>query len=205
MNFSLSSKVIVSIKVDCFVIGLLEKGIWLVFIIQVDEVLDGLIKIFQKNGDISGKNVIICIILLVNQLWSWIFVVGIGNDIECIQVIYCKVLIVMVGVLKDGLFKFVFIILSDSVVIGIDVVSFEEVCLNLIGCILEEQLYIFMEYKSEKLVDCKFNKLVVIVFGGGKVLKEVFNFGFVIGCGMNFICDLGNILFNICYLEYLVQ
>ncbi|WP_203301076.1 leucyl aminopeptidase [Marinobacter sediminum] len=205
MNFSLSSKAIASTKADCLVIGLPEKGTWPESTTQADEALDGLIKTLQKNGDISGKNATTRTVPLSNQPWSRVVVVGTGNDSERTQATYRKALIAMVGALKDGPSKSALITLTDTAVTGTDAVSSEEARLNLIGRTLEEQLYTFHDYKSDKPAARKLNKLVVTASGSGKGLKDAFNLGLATGRGMNFTRDLGNTPPNICHPEYLAQ
>lgn len=55
MNFTLSSKPISETKADCLVVAVPEKGDWPASTTQANEVLGGLIKTLQKNGDATGK------------------------------------------------------------------------------------------------------------------------------------------------------
>ncbi|WP_375171593.1 leucyl aminopeptidase [Marinobacter sp.] len=205
MNFSLSSKAIVSTKADCLVVGLPEKGTWPESTTQADEALGGLIKTLQKNGDLTGKNASARAVPLTDQPWSRLLVVGTGNDTERTPATYRKALIAAVNALKDGPSKNALIALADTPVVGTDAVAEEAARLNLIGRSLEEHLYTFTEFKSEKPPARKLNKVVVAASAGTKALKDAFNLGLATGRGMNFTRDLGNTPPNICHPEWLAQ
>jgi len=192
MNFSLSSKAIASTKADCLVIGLPEKGTWPDSTNQADEALGGLIKTLQKAGDLTGKNATTVTIPLTDQPWSRLLVVGTGKDADRTPANYRKALIAMMTALKDGPSKSVAIALADTPVTGEEAVSSEAARLSLIGRTLEDQLYTFSDFKSEKPADRKLNKVVVHASNAGKALKDAFNLGLATGRGMNFTRDLGN-------------
>ena len=205
MNFSLSSKAIASTKADCLVIGLPEKGTWPDSTNQADEALGGLIKTLQKAGDLTGKNATTVTIPLTDQPWSRLLVVGTGKDADRTPANYRKALIAMMTALKDGPSKSVAIALADTPVTGEEAVSSEAARLSLIGRTLEDQLYTFSDFKSEKPADRKLNKVVVHASNAGKALKDAFNLGLATGRGMNFTRDLGNTPPNICHPEWLAQ
>lgn len=150
MNFSLSSKAIASTKADCLVIGLPEKGAWPDSTNQADEALGGLIRTLQKAGDLSGKNATTLTIPLTDQPWSRLLVVGTGKEADRSPANYRKALIAMMTALKDGPSKSVAIALADTPVTGEEAVSSEAAFLSLIGRTLEDQLYTFTDFKSEK-------------------------------------------------------
>ncbi|MEQ9547328.1 MAG: leucyl aminopeptidase [Marinobacter sp.] len=203
MNFSLSSKSITSTKADCLVVALPEKGNWPDTTTQADEALGGLIKKLQKSGDVTGKNATTTMIPIDDQPWGRVLVIGTGNDSDRTPANYRKALIAMMGQLKDGASKTVLIALADTSVTGEEAVSSESARLNLIGRTLEEQLYTFNEFKSEKPSARKLNKVVVAASSAGKALKDAFNLGLATGRGMNFTRDLGNTPANVCHPTWL--
>ncbi|KEF32739.1 Cytosol aminopeptidase PepA [Marinobacter nitratireducens] len=205
MNFSLSSKALTSTKADCLVIGLPEKGDWPESTTQADESLGGLIKSLEKAGDISGKNAKTSVVPLTDQPWARLVVVGTGKDSDRTQANYRKALIAVVGALKDGPSKSALIALGDTTVSGDESASSESAKLTLIGRILEEHLYTFHDYKSEKPTASKLNKVVVLASSAGKAQKDAFNLGLATGRGMNFTRDLGNTPPNICHPVWLAE
>ncbi|MCM0612462.1 leucyl aminopeptidase [Marinobacter sediminum] len=205
MNFSLSSKAIANTKADCLVIGLPEKGTWPESTSQADEALGGLIKKLQKAGDISGKNASTSVIPLTDQPWGRLVVVGTGDDAARTPANYRKALIAMMSALKGGPSKSALITLADTEVTGNETVSSEAARLSLVGRILEDQLYTFNEFKSEKPSARKLNKVLITASSAGKALKDAFNLGLATGRGMNFTRDLGNTPPNICHPEWLAQ
>ena len=205
MNFSLSSKAIAATKTDCLVIGLPEKGTWPATTTQADETLGGLIKQLEKAGDLTGKNASVNTIPLVDQPWQRLIVVGTGKDADRTPANFRKALIAMMGALKDGPSKNALICLADTALQGEDAVSNEEARLNLIGRILEDQLYSFTGFKSEKPAARKLKKVTVQASGAGKALKDAFNLGLSTGRGMNFTKDLGNTPPNICHPVWLAE
>ncbi|AOY88094.1 leucyl aminopeptidase [Marinobacter salinus] len=205
MNFSLSSKAIANTKADCLVIGLPEKGTWPESTSEADEALGGLIKKLQNAGDISGKNASTRTLPLDDQPWARLVVVGTGDDSARTPANYRKALIAMMGALKEGPSKSALIALTDTAVTGDETVSSEAARLSLVGRTLEDQLYTFTEFKSEKPGARKLNKVLVAASGAGKALKDAFNLGLATGRGMNFTRDLGNTPPNICHPEWLAQ
>lgn len=205
MNFSLSNKTITSTSVDCLVIGLPEKGTWPASTLQADEALGGLIKKLQKNGDITGKNASTNLIPLNDQPWNRVLIVGTGDDADRTQAAYRKALIALLGVLKDGPSKTALIALSDTELTGPDVVTSEPARLNLVGRTLEEQLYLFTEFKTKKPDTRKLNKVIIAASDTSQALKDAFNLGLATGRGMNFTRDLGNTPPNVCHPEWLAQ
>jgi len=205
MNFSLSSKAIAATKTDCLVIGLPEKGTWPDTTTQADETLGGLIKQLEKAGDLTGKNASVNTIPLVDQPWQRLVVVGTGKDADRTPANFRKALIAMMGALKEGPSKNALICLADTALQGEDAVSNEEARLNLIGRILEDQLYSFTGFKSEKPAARKLKKVTVQASGAGKALKDAFNLGLSTGRGMNYTKDLGNTPPNICHPVWLAE
>ncbi|KPQ28458.1 MAG: leucyl aminopeptidase [Marinobacter excellens HL-55] len=205
MNFSLSSKAISATKTDCLVIALPEKGDWPETTTAADEALGGLIKQLEKAGDVTGKNATVNTVPLVDQPWHRLIVVGTGKDNDRTPANYRKALIAMMSALKDGPSKNVLISLTDTALQGAGKVSSEEARLNLIGRTLEEQLYTFNDFKSEKPAARKLKKVVVQASGAGKALKDAFNLGLATGRGMNFTRDLGNTPPNICHPVWLAE
>eukprot|EP00163_Fabomonas_tropica_P033874 TRINITY_DN915_c1_g3_i1.p1 TRINITY_DN915_c1_g3~~TRINITY_DN915_c1_g3_i1.p1 ORF type:complete len:498 (+),score=93.01 TRINITY_DN915_c1_g3_i1:901-2394(+) len=205
MNFSLSSKAITSTKSDCLVIGLPEKGEWPESTIQADEALGGLIKALEKSGDISGKNSKTSAVPLVDQPWARLLVVGTGNDNDRTPANFRKSLITLVSALKDGASKSALIALADTAITGDDAVTSETAKLSLIGRVLEEHLYTFHDYKSDKPAGSKLNKVVVQSTSTAKAQKEAFNLGLATGRGMNYTRDLGNTPPNICHPVWLAE
>ena len=168
MNFSLSSKAITATKADCLVIGLPEKGEWPESTKAADDALGGLIKQLEKAGDLTGKNASVNTLPLVDQPWQRVVVIGTGKDADRTATAYRKSLIAMTGALKDGPSKSALISLTDTAVQGEAAVSSEEARPNLIGRILEDQLYTFTEFKSDKPAARKLKKVVVQASGAGK-------------------------------------
>lgn len=205
MNFSLSSKAITATKTDCLVIALPEKGEWPETTKAADEALGGLIKQLEKAGDLSGKNASVNTLPLVDQPWQRLVVVGTGKDGDRTPAHFRKALIAMMGALKDGPSKSALVSLADTSLQGEEAVSSEEARLNLVGRILEEQLYTFTGFKSEKPAARKLKKVVVQASGAGKALKDAFNLGLATGRGMNYTRDLGNTPPNICHPVWLAE
>ncbi|MBE0486889.1 leucyl aminopeptidase [Marinobacter sp.] len=205
MNFSLSSKAITATKADCLVIGLPEKGEWPETTKATDEALGGLIKQLEKAGDLNGKNALVNTIPLVDQPWQRLVVVGVGKDADRTPANFRKALAAMMNTLKDGPSKSVLVSLADTHLQGEDAISSEEARLNLIGRTLEEQLYTFTDFKSEKPTARKLKKVVVQASGSGKALKDALNLGLATGRGMNFTRDLGNTPPNVCHPIWLAE
>ncbi|MBL3558123.1 MULTISPECIES: leucyl aminopeptidase [Marinobacter] len=205
MNFTLSSKPISDTKADCLVVAVPEKGDWPASTTQANEVLGGLIKTLHKNGDATGKNATTLQVPLDGLPWARLLVVGTGADKDRTPANYRKALIAMAGQIKDGPSKHVLVGLGDTLVTGDEAISSEAARLNLIGRTLEEQLYRFSEFKSEKPSDRKLAKVTVAASGTGKTLKDAFNLGLATGRGMNFTRDLGNTPPNICHPTWLAE
>ena len=205
MNFSLSSKAITTTKADCLVVGLPEKGSWPESTKAADEALGGLIGQFQKTGDLSGKNASVATLPLSEQPWPRLIVVGTGKDEDRTSASYRKALAAMATNLKDGPSKTALISLTDTTIQGEEAVSSEQARLKLIGQVLEEQLYTFNEYKSDKPAASKLNKIVVHASAATKVLKDALHLGLATGRGMNFTRDLGNTPPNICHPVWLAD
>jgi len=205
MNFSLSSKAIATTKADCLVVGVPEKGDWPESTTHADEALDGLIKKLQTAGDITGKNASTGVFPLDGRPWSRLLVVGTGKNDDRTPANFRKAVTAVLGALKDGPSKSALIAMADTQVKGDPAVTSEEALLNVIGRILEEQLYTFSQFKSDKPGSRKLNKVTVVASGGGKALKEAFNLGLATGRGMNFTRDLGNTPPNICHPSWLAD
>src|SRR5690554_4367363 len=141
MNFSLSSKAITATKTDCLVIGLPEKGEWPDTTKATDEALGGLIKQLEKAGDLTGKNASVNTLPLVDQPWQRVIVLGTGKDSDRTAANFRKPLIAMMGALKDGPSKNALICLADTALQVEAPVINEEARVNLIGRILDYQLY----------------------------------------------------------------
>jgi len=205
MNFSLSSKAITATKADCLVVGLPEKGSWPESTKAADEALGGLIGQFQKAGDLSGKNASVTTLPLSEQPWPRLIVVGTGKDEDRTAASYRKALAAMATNLKDGPSKTALISLTDTAIQGEEAVSSEAARLKLIGQVLEEQLYTFNEFKSDKPAASKLNKVVVHASAATKALKDALHLGLATGRGMNFTRDLGNTPPNICHPVWLAD
>ena len=205
MNFSLSSKTIATTKADCLVVGVPEKGDWPESTTHADEALDGLIKKLQTAGDITGKNGSTGVFPLDGRAWSRLLVVGTGKNDDRTPANFRKAVTAVLGALKDGPSKSALIAMADTPVKGDPAATSEEALLNVIGRILEEQLYTFNQFKSDKPPARKLNKVTVVASGGGKALKKAFNLGLATGRGMNFTRDLGNTPPNICHPAWLAD
>ncbi len=202
MNFSLSSKAITSIKGDCLVIGLPEKGDWPESTTQADEALDGLISKLQKAGDISGKNARTRSIPLADQAWKRLLVVGTGADKDRTPAAYNKALNAMASALKDGPSKSAAITLADTQTSDS---ADESTKLGFIGRALEEQLYTFTGFKSKPADKPRLNKVTVTASSADQPRKDAFNLGLATGRGMNLTRDLGNTPPNVCHPQWLAQ
>ncbi|WP_144780418.1 leucyl aminopeptidase [Marinobacter maritimus] len=205
MNFSLNSKAIANTKADCLVVALPEKGDWPASTNEADGALGGLISKLQKAGDISGKSAETNLIPLSDQTWNRLLVVGTGKDADRSPASFRKALIAMTGALKDGPSKSALIALADTTLNGSEDVSAELAKLSLIGRTLEDQLYAFNDFKSEKPAARKLSKIMVAASGTGKAQKEAFNLGLATGRGMNYTRDLGNTPPNICHPVWLAE
>ncbi|MBK1887542.1 leucyl aminopeptidase [Marinobacter sp. DY40_1A1] len=205
MNFSLNSNAIASTKADCLVVALPEQGDWPASTTGADSALGGLITKLQKAGDINGKNAETSLIPLNDQPWDRLLVVGTGKDTERTGANFRKALAAMTSALKDGPSKSVLISLTDTALTGNDSLSSELAKLSLIGRTLEDQLYSFSEFKSEKPSARKLNKVLVATSDAGKAQKEAFNLGLATGRGMNLARDLGNMPPNICHPSWLAE
>lgn len=204
MNFSLTNKALTATKADCLVIGLPEQGDWPESTKAANEALGGLIKQLETAGDLAGKNASIASLPLIDQPWKRLIVVGTGKNDERKASHYQKALTAIVGALKTGPSKSALIALSDTVC-GDDAAGSEAIRLNLIGRILEDQLYTFTEYKTEKQDAPKLNKVTAQATDTGKTLKDAFNLGLATGRGMNYTKDLGNTPPNICHPVWLAE
>ncbi|MEH6563496.1 MAG: M17 family peptidase N-terminal domain-containing protein, partial [Marinobacter sp.] len=205
MNFSLNSNAITSTKADCLVVALPEKGDWPTSTTEADGALGGLISKLQKAGDVSGKNAEANMVPLNDQPWSRLLIIGTGKDADRNSASFRKALSAMTGALKDGPSKSVLIALSDTAITGDEKTGSELAKLSLIGRTLEEQLYLFSDFKSEKPAARKLNKVLVAASGTGKAQKEAFNLGLATGRGMNYTRDLGNMPPNICHPVWLAE
>ncbi|MDV2080471.1 leucyl aminopeptidase [Marinobacter xestospongiae] len=205
MNFTLSSKAVSSSKADCVVVAVPEQGDWPESTQQVDEALGGLLKQLVKSGDISGRNATTLMIPVSGQPWPRVLVVGSGKDAERNPTNYRKALIAAVGQLKDGAAGNVLLAFADSATTGDDQASSEAGRLSLIGRTLEDQLYTFHDYKSEKPKPRKLKKVTVSASATTKALKSAFELGLATGRGMNFTRDLGNTPPNICHPTWLAK
>ena len=159
MNFSLNSNVITSTKADCLVVALPEKGDWPASTTEADGALGGLIGKLQKAGDVTGKNAETNLIPLSDQPWGRLLIVGTGKDADRNSANFRKALTAMMSVLKDGPSKSVLVTLSETAVTGDESVSSELAKLSLIGRTLEDQLYLFNDFKSEQPAARKLNKV----------------------------------------------
>jgi len=205
MNFSLNSKTLANTKADCLVVALPEKGDWPASTTEADSALGGLISKLQKAGDVSAKIAATSLIPLNDQPWSRLLVIGTGKDEDRTPSSFRKALVAMTGSLKDGPSKTVLIALSDTPVTGDDSARSELAKLSLIGRTLEDQLYTFNDFKSEKPPARKLSKILIAASDTGKAHKEAFNLGLATGRGMNFARDLGNTPPNICHPVWLAE
>ncbi len=205
MNFTLSSKAIASAKTDCLVVAVPEKGTWPASTSQVDEIMGGLLKRLQKNGDITGKNATTLMIQGNDSPWARVLVIGTGSDEERTLASYRKALAAMANQLKEGAARNATVAVADTQLTGDDAVSSEAARLSLIGRTLEEQLYTFTQFKSDKPSSRKLSKVTVVAFGAGKDLKDAFNLGLATGRGMNLTRDLGNTPPNVCNPVWLAE
>lgn len=203
MNFTLSSKAIASVKTDCLVVAVPEKGDWPASTVAADEALDGQLKALQKSGDITGKNASTFMVAAPGTPWKRVLVVGTGNDGERRPADYRKTVMAVMSQLKDGPSKDVIIALADTQVNGEDAVASERARLSLIGRTLEDQLYTFTGFKSEQPPKRKLTKVTVLASGSAKALTDGFKQGLATGRGMNFTRDLGNTPPNICHPTWL--
>ena len=202
MNFSLSSKAIASSKADCLVVAVPEAGDWPESTRQADAALDGLITRLHKAGDITGKNASTTLVpLLDGQPWGRLLVVGTGKPGDRSAAHFRKAVTAAVGAVKDSPAKSLLLALADTDLTRGD----EAFRLNAIGRLLEEQLYSFTEFKSEKPAPRTLKKVVVQASGTGKALKEAFNLGLATGRGMNYTRDLGNTPPNVCHPSWLAS
>ena len=205
MNFTLSSKPISSIKADCIVVAVPEKGDWPESTTHVDEALGGLLTQLSKSGDITGKTASTLMIPVAGQPWPRVLVVGTGADTDRSPTNYRKALIAAVGQFKDSAAAHALVALADTQTVGDDQASSEENRLNLIGRTLEDQLYTFNDYKSGKPTPRKLKKVTVTASTATKVLKGAFELGLATGRGMNFTRDLGNTPPNVCHPIWLAK
>ncbi|WP_339802279.1 leucyl aminopeptidase [uncultured Marinobacter sp.] len=205
MNFTLSSKAIVTTKTDCLVVAVPEKGDWPASTVQADEAMGGLISKLHKQGDASGKNATTLLVPVDNLPWERVLLVGTGTDKDRNRGGFSKALAAMSSCLKDGSAKNAVVALFDTPITGDEVLGTEAGRLNLIGRTLEDQFYSFTEYKSEKPASRKLNKVTVAASGSGKALKEAFTLGLATGRGMNLTKDLGNTPPNVCHPSYLAE
>lgn len=203
MNFTLSSKPISSIKADSIVLALPDKGEWPASTLLVDEALGGLLGQLEKSGDISGKRGSCQLIPLSGQPWSRVLVVGTGADKDRTPTNFRKAVTAAISQIRDGVAPHALIALTDTPTTGDEQASSEANRLNLIGRSLEEQLYTFTEYKSEKPTARKLKKVTVAASAASKPLKSAFELGLATGKGMNFTRDLGNTPPNICHPTWL--
>lgn len=204
MNFTLSSKPISSIKSDCLVVAIPEKGEWPASSVQADEALGGLLRKLNSSGDASGKNASTLLIPLSDQPWERVLLVGTGNG-ERTPANYRKALTAMAAALKEVPARNALITLADTDVSDKESLADEAARLDLIGRILEEQFYTFNDFKSEKPASRKLNKVTVSASATTKALKNAFNTGLATGRGMNLTRDLGNTPPNICNPSWLAE
>ncbi|HET8849749.1 MAG TPA: leucyl aminopeptidase [Marinobacter sp.] len=205
MNFSLNSKTLNTTKADCLVVALPEKGAWPASTAAADEALGGLIKQLEITGDISGKNASVNSAPLIDQPWQRLIVVGTGKDSDRTAASYRKAAAAAINALKDGPSKSALLAIADTSLASEDTATAEANRLNLIGRLLEDQLYTFTEFKSEKPAERKLKKVAVQASGTGKALKDAFNLGLSTGRGMNLTKDLGNTPPNICHPVWLAE
>lgn len=205
MNFSLSSKAITSSKSDCLVVAVPEKGDWPESTRQADAALDGLISRLHKSGDIRGKNASTTLIPLDGQPWERLLVVGTGKTDELSASSFRKAVTAAINAVKDGPAKSLLLALTDVCPADNDPLAEETARLTAIGRILEEQLYRFTGFKSEKPEARKLRKVVVQASAAGKAMKEAFHLGLATGRGMNFTRDLGNTPPNVCHPSWLAD
>ncbi|MDN6318219.1 MAG: leucyl aminopeptidase [Marinobacter sp.] len=205
MNFSLNSNAIASTKADCLVVALPEKGDWPASTTEADGALGGLISKLQKAGDVTGKSAETILVPLSDQPWGRLLIVGTGKDADRNSASFRKALTAVMGALKDGPSKSVLLALSDTTITGDESVNSELAKLSLIGRTLEDQLYLFNDFKSEKPTARTLNKVLVSASDTGKTQKEAFNLGLATGRGMNFTRDLGNTPPNVCHPAWLAE
>ncbi|WP_404363425.1 leucyl aminopeptidase [Marinobacter sp.] len=203
MNVTLSSKLPTSIKADCLVVAVPDQEDWPVSTTQADEALGGLLSQLQKEGDISGKLASTLLVPVTGQPWNRVLVVGTGVDRDRSAASYRKALSAAVGQLRDGSSKHVVLTLAETATNSSADTEADRV--SLIGRILEDQLYRFTQFKSEKAPSRKLNKVTVTASGSGKGLKDALETGLATGRGMNLTKDLGNTPPNICHPTWLAE
>ena len=203
MNVTLSSKSPVSIKADCLVVGAPDKGQWPESTRQVDEALGGLLGELHKAGDISGKLGATLLVPVRDQAWQRVLVVGAGADSDRTPANYRKMLVAALGQLKDGAAKHAVVALGDLATSNVE--GTEANRLSMIGRVIEDQLYRFTGYKSEKAPERKLNKVTVVASNTGKDLKSALELGLATGRGMNLTKDLGNTPPNVCHPTWLAE
>ncbi len=203
MNFTLSSKPLANTKADCLVVAVPQKGDWPASSQDADSALGGLLGRLFKAGDLSGKIGSTLLLPVTDQPWDRVLVVGTGADKDRSASQYRKALTSAVGQLKTGPAKHVLMALTDTPITGNERDSSEAARLSLIGRTLEDQLYAFDHYKSEKAPARKLSKVTVAASATVKLLKDAFNLGLATGRGMNFTRDLGNTPPNICHPTWL--
>ncbi|WP_166264852.1 leucyl aminopeptidase [Marinobacter caseinilyticus] len=205
MNFTLSNKPLATAKADCLVVAVPEKGDWPESTRQADEALGGFLGELIKSGDVTGKNASTLSVPLTKQSWPRLLVVGTGADSDRSAANFRKALTAAVGQLKEGPSKQVHLALTDTPITGGDDETSEAARLSLIGRTLEDQLYRFSGFKSEKAPALKLTKVTVSATGTGKALKDAFDLGLATGRGMNLTKDLGNTPPNVCHPSWLAE
>ena len=98
---------------------------------------------------------------------------GTGKDADRNSANFRMALSAMMSVLKDGPSKSVLITLTETAVTGDESVSSELAKLSLIGRTLEDQLYLFSDFKSEKPTARKLNKVLVSASNAGKAPRSL--------------------------------
>lgn len=208
MNFTLSSKPLSGLKADCIVVAIPEGDQWPPSTQQVDEVLSGLLSRLKKSGDLAtkaGSTAMLPALQANEASWPRVLTVGTGKDEDRTAAVYHKAVTAAATQLKDAAAAHVIFALTDTPVNGDESITAESALLKVTGRILEEQLYAFTDFKSEKPPARKLKKVTVAASATDAPLKAAFNLGLATGRGMNFTRDLGNMPPNICNPVWLAE
>ncbi|WP_166252618.1 leucyl aminopeptidase [Marinobacter salicampi] len=203
MNVTLSSKTPDAIKADCLVVGVPEKGQWPDSTQQADAALGGLLAELHKAGDMTGKLASTLMFPVSDKPWDRILVVGTGGDSDRSPANYRKALTAAFSQLKDSNARNALVTLADTSTNTTDWTEADRV--SLIGRTLEDQMYRFTGFKSEKAPAPKLAKVTVAASGTGKALKDALILGLATGRGMNLTRDLGNTPPNVCHPTWLAE
>lgn len=202
MMFQFSFVFIVLEIVDmfCVVVGVYEGGVFFSVVVCIDSVVDGVIKWQVESGDIIGKGGSVSMLFVfVGIVVKCVLVMGLGQqkgfDVVCYQCVNVDVVWVLGWLLIDGV-VFYFIEID---VFGCDVVWC--VCIVVLVVDYVSYCYIVIFKLCEKNVQLEF---VCMGFVVGVEVQIGLDQGVVIVEGVCFVCELVNLLLNICNFVYIV-